>query len=71
METKQQPEQATGTVPTAAPKKRQANAWIEHVSAYRKTNAEKIKCEKLSCGQISKLARATYKPRAKCTQCGK
>ena len=77
-DTQQQQEQATATTePTTttatlpAPKKRQPNAWIQHVSAYRKANAEKIKCERLSCGQISKLARATYKTRAKCTQCGK
>jgi len=69
----QQQQQATVTTePTVPPpKKRQPNTWIQHVSEYRKRNAEKIKCERLSCGQISKLARATYKPRAKCTQCGK
>jgi hypothetical protein len=62
----------TTTTTTTAPKaKRKANAWITHVSAFRKANSEQIKAEKMSCGTISKLARQTYKPRAKCPTCGK
>jgi hypothetical protein len=41
------------------------------VKQYRLDHAETIKGQKLSCGQISKMARATYKPRAKCKECGK
>jgi hypothetical protein len=53
-----------------AKKPRKANAWIKHVRAYRVENADKIKSEKLGCGAISKLARASYKPKAKCATCG-
>ena len=55
----------------SAPKPRKQNAWISHVKQYRLEHADKIKNEKLSCGQISKLARDSYKPRAKCTSCGR
>ena len=50
---------------------RKTNKWIQHVKSYRLENAEKIKTDKLSCGAISKLARGTYTPRTKCTECGK
>ena len=60
------------TTPTSSvPKKRKTNAWIEHVKKYRLDNADKIKGEKLSCGQISRLAKTSYKPREKCVTCGK
>ena len=66
---------AATTTPTAAtpsaPKPRKLNAWISHVKQFRLDNADKIKTGKLSCGQISKMARETYKPRAKCATCGK
>ena len=55
----------------SAPKPRKPNAWINHVKDYRLQNADRIKTEKLSCGQISKLARETYSQRAKCDTCGK
>ena len=61
------------TTPTApvVPKERKTNAWIEHVKKYRLDNADKIKGEKLSCGQISRLAKTSYKAKAKCVTCGK
>ena len=57
--------------PVVVKAKRKPNQWIQHVSAWRKDNADKIKAEKLSCGAISKMARATYAPRARCATCGK
>ena len=58
--------------PTAAPQKpRKANQWITHVKQFRLDNADRIQSEKLSCSQISKLAKATYKAREKCATCGK
>jgi len=64
------PTAATTAATPSAPKPRKANAWINHVKDYRLQNADRIKTEKLSCGQISKLARETYQ-RAKCDTCGK
>ena len=62
----------SATTPTpSVPKERKANAWIEHVKKYRLDNADKIKGEKLSCGKISRLAKGTYKAKAKCVTCGK
>jgi hypothetical protein len=59
-------------VPTpSAAKPRKTNTWIRHVKQFRLENADRIKTDKLSCGQISKMARETYKPRAKCVTCGK
>ena len=59
------------TTTPSVPKERKTNAWIEHVKKSRFDNADKIKGERLSCGQISKLAKNTYKPKAKCVTCGK
>ena len=60
------------TTPTpSVPKERKTNAWIEHVKKYRLDNATTIKDQKLSCGQISRLAKGTYKAKAKCVTCGK
>lgn len=57
--------------PSAVPKFRKPNLWISHVKQFRLDHAERIKTDRLSCGQISKEARASYKPRAKCATCGK
>ena len=68
------PTAATTVATPSAPKPRnprKKNKWISHVRDYRLTNADRIKSKKLSCGQISKLARESYKPRAKCESCGK
>ena len=59
------------TAPVVPKEPRKKNAWIEHVKAYRLDNATTIKDNKLSCGQISRLAKGTYKPREKCVTCGK
>jgi len=55
----------------SAPKPRKPNAWSNHVKQFRLDNADDIKNNKWSCGQISKLARETYAQRAKCDTCGK
>ena len=63
------------TTPPPAPApvkvKREPNQWIKHVNKWRKDNADKIKAEKMSCGAISKMARETYTPRARCKECGR
>ena len=62
---------ATTAATPSAPKPRKPNAWINHVKQFRLDNADDIKNNKWSCGQISKLARETYAQRAKCNTCGK
>ena len=65
-------ETAANTTPTATTQKpRKPNAWISHVKSYRLENATTIKEQKLSCSQISKLAKSTYQAKARCTTCGK
>ena len=59
------------TAATPSATKRKPNAWINHVKQFRLDNADDIKNNKWSCGQISKLARETYAQRAKCDTCGK
>jgi len=63
----------TSPVPATAPVKvkREPNQWIKHVNKWRKDNADKIKDDKMSCGEISKMARETYTPRPKCKTCGR
>jgi len=65
------PTAATTAATPSAPKPRKPNAWINHVKQFRLDNADDIKNNKWSCGQISKLARETYAQRAKCNTCGK
>ena len=62
---------AATTAATPSAKPRKPNAWITHVKQFRLDNADDIKNNKWSCGQISKLARETYSQRAKCDTCGK
>ena len=61
----------TEPTPAAPTKPRKANTWITHVKQFRLDNTDRIKDEKLSCAMISKLAKSTYKPKAKCATCGK
>lgn len=41
-------------------KPRAANAWVEHLKAWRLQNADRISAEKLDVGQCAKLARESY-----------
>ena len=65
-------ETAANTTPTATTQKpRKPNAWISHVKSYRLENADMIRHQKLSCSQISKLAKSTHQAKTRCTACGK
>lgn len=54
---------SVATTPTAAapPKApRKPNRWVQHLTHWRKDNAELIKREKLGVGECAKRARETY-----------
>lgn len=48
----------TATAPPKAPRK--PNRWVQHLTQWRKDNAELIKSEKLGVGECAKRARETY-----------
>lgn len=70
-------EEAPAPPPAAAgkvKKKRKSNKphpWLDHVSKWKVDNADRIKSEKLKMTDICKMAKECYKPRPKCTLCGK
>lgn len=39
---------------------RKPNKWVEHLKAWRAQHADMIKDQKLSVGDVSRLAKATY-----------
>ena len=50
---------------------RRPHPWLTHVSQFRAANADRIKTDKLSCADVSREAKATYRSKPKCVACGK
>ena len=50
---------------------RRPHPWLTHVSNFRAANADRIKSEKLSCADVSREAKVTYRSKPKCASCGK
>ena len=50
---------------------RRPHPWLAHVSKFRTDNADRIKNDKLSCADVSREAKASYRSKPKCATCGK
>ena len=61
----------TATVVKVKRVARRPHPWLTHVSQFRADNADRIKSEKLSCADVSREAKATYRSKPKCASCGK